>query len=426
MDLEGVVAILGSLANVGMDASMAATSTRNILLKLADSSSELAQSLNQPVKDIPTLVAGLKELQGRGIDVAAALELTDKRSVAAFSSLMKNADAIDELNKKLADVDGYAIGIREERLQTTEGAIKMLQSAWEGFELAVLNSEGRLSKFFRGLADDINILTDKIDPEGKARRDFEDLVQNYADGYNEIAKVAAEKGIDVAHALQTMFDTETGTQRYGRVPQSMQARANEQGRIIQSMNHQLAATDNKRERKRLEQIKANAEAELATIRNNYQALKKAYEQIQAEREKASGTTDAGGGGSVGGAMPDEEKKKASQAEIKQLDSAKKLSDALLAQQKQYEYDSTKSAAENAELKWQHEQEWAQRNKEAQDNYEREKLRIQNQYDQITTDEYNNGLKTLDVQRDTFYTSRSRKPLNTIQSNRRGVRKQCGR
>lgn len=158
-DLEDVVAILGSLANVGMDASMAATSTRNILLKLADSSSDLAKSLSQPVKDIPTLVAGLKELQGRGIDVAAALELTDKRSVAAFSSLMKNADAIDELNKKLADVDGYAIGIREERLQTTEGAIKMLQSAWEGFELAVLKSEGRLSKFFRGLADNINIVT---------------------------------------------------------------------------------------------------------------------------------------------------------------------------------------------------------------------------------------------------------------------------
>ena len=400
-DLEGVVAILGSLANVGMDASMAATSARNILLKLADSSSELAQSLNQPVKDIPTLVAGLKELQGRGINVAEAMELTDKRSVAAFTSLMKNADAIDELNGKLQDLDGYAIGIREERLQTTAGAIKMLQSAWEGFTLAVLNSEGALSRFFRGLADDINILTDKIDPEGKARRDFEDLVQNYADGYNEIAKVAAEKGIDVAHALQTMFDTET---------QSMQASANEQGRIIQSMNHQLAATDNKRERKRLEQIKANAEAELATIRNNYQALKKAYEQIQAERDKASGTTDAGGGGSVGGAMPDEEKKKASQAEIRQLDNAKKLSDALLAQQKQYEYDSTKSAAENAELKWQHEQEWAQRNKEAQDSYEREKLRIQNQYDQITTDEYNNGLKTLDVQRDTFYKEQEQKAV----------------
>ncbi|MGI5892452.1 MAG: phage tail tape measure protein [Bacillota bacterium] len=403
-DLESVVAILGSLANVGMDASMAATSTRNILLKLADSSSDLAKSLSQPVKDIPTLVAGLKELQGRGIDVAAALELTDKRSVAAFSSLMKNADAIDELNKKLADVDGYAIGIREERLQTTEGAIKMLQSAWEGFELAVLNSEGRLSKFFRGLADNINIVTDRIDPEGKARRDFEDLIQNYAAGYEEIAKVAEEKGIDVAHALHVMFDTET---------QSMQARANEQGRIIQSMNHQLAATDNKREKKRLEQIKANAEIEINTIRNNYQALKQAYEQIQKAREKASGTTTTGGneGGGGGSTLTDAEKKQASQVALKELASSQKIYTAMLAQQKRYQNDAALSEEQNAEQRWQHEQDWQARNFENQQTYERERLRIQLQYDQITGEEYRNSLNALDIERDTFYAEQEQKAVD---------------
>jgi TP901 family phage tail tape measure protein len=402
-DLEGTVAILGSLVNVGMDASMAANSTRNIMLKLADSSSDLAKSLSQPVKDIPTLVAGLKELQARGIDVATALELTDKRSVAAFTSLMKNADAVDELNKKLQDVDGYAIGIREERLQTTEGAIKMLQSAWEGFELAVLNSEGRLSKFFRGLADDINILTDRIDPEGKARRDFEDLVQNYADGYNEIAKVAEEKGLDVAHALQTMFDTETT---------SMQARANEQGRIIQSMNHQITATENKREKRRLEQIKANAEAELAEIRNNYQALKKAYEQIQQAREKASGTTTTGGTEGGGGTtMTDAEKKQASQVALKELASSQKIYTAMLAQQKRYQNDAALSEEQNAEQRWQQEQDWQKRNFENQQTYEREKLRIQLQYDQITGDEYRNSLKALDIERDTFYQEQEQKAVD---------------
>ena len=403
-DLESVVAILGSLVNEGMDASMAATSTRNIMLKLADSSSDLAKSLSQPVKDIPTLVAGLKELQGRGIDVAAALELTDKRSVAAFSSLMKNADAIDELNKKLADVDGYAIGIREERLQTTEGEIKMQQSAWEGFELAVLNSEGRLSKFFRGLADNINIVTDRLDPEGKARRDFEDLIQNYADGYTENAKVAEEKFIDVAHALQKMFDTET---------QSMQVPANEQGRIIQSMNHQLAATDNKREKKRLEQIKANAEAELATIRNNYQALKKAYEQIQMAREQASGTTTTGGneGGGGGSTLTDAEKKQASQVALKELASSQKIYTAMLAQQKRYQNDAALSEEQNAEQRWQHEQDWQARNFENQQTYERERLRIQLQYDQITGEEYRNSLTALDIERDIFYAEQEQKAVD---------------
>lgn len=402
-DLEGTVAILGSLVNVGMDASMAANSTRNILLKLADTNSDLAKSLSQPVKDIPTLVAGLKELQARGIDVATALELTDKRSVAAFASLMKNADAVEELNKKLQDVDGYAIGIREERLQTTEGAIKMLQSAWEGFTLAVLNSEGKLSKFFRGLADDINILTDRIDPEGKARRDFEDLIQNYADGYNEIAKVAEEKGLDVAHALQTMFETEK---------KSMQERANEQQRIIKSMNHQIAATEDKREKKRLEKVKANAEAELATIRNNYQALKKAYEQIQQAREKASGTTTTGGTeGGGGSTLTDAEKKQASQVALKELASSQKIYTAMLAQQKRYQKDAALSEEQNAEQRWQHEQDWQNRNFENQQTYEREKLRIQLQYDQITGEEYRNSLKALDIERETFYAEQEQKAVD---------------
>jgi TP901 family phage tail tape measure protein len=408
-DLEGVVSILGSLVNVGMDASMAANSTRNILLKLADSSSDLAKSLSQPVKDIPSLVAGLKELQDRGIDVAEALELTDKRSVAAFTSLMKNADAIDELNKKLADVDGYAIGIREERLQTTEGAIKMLKSAWEGFELAVLNSEGRLSKFFRGLADDINILTDRLDPEGKARRDFEALVQNFTVSYEEIAKVAEEKGINVEHALQTMYETET---------RSMQERANEQQRIIKSMNHQISATEDKREKKRLEQIKANAEIEINTIRNNYQALKQAYEKIQKAREKASGTAGSGGtddGGTDAKVLSDAEKKKASQVALKELESNQKVYSAMLAQQKRYYNDASLTEQENEEQRWQHEQEWQKRSFEQKQSYEREKLRIQLQYDQITGEEYRNGLKALEIESETFYKDQEQNAIEHMTS-----------
>ena len=404
-DLEGVVSILGSLVNVGMDASMAATSTRNILLKLADSSSDLAKSLSQPVKDIPTLVAGLKELQGRGIDVAEAMDLTDKRSVAAFTSLMKNADAIDELNKKLADVDGYAIGIREERLQTTAGSIKMLQSAWEGFTLAVLNSEGKLARFFRGLADSINNVTDAISENGKS--EFQKNIEKYAkediEIFTLITQDAQEQGGDARADVKEYYDNQM--EYFQEAANALQAEIDEaQTSIDEGVS--------KRDKKRLEKVIVNNTQEIDEYRAKYQALKATYKQYEAEMDALKKPTDedAGGGGSVGGAMSDEQKKKASQDEIRRLDSAKKLSDALLAQQKQYEYDSTKSAAENAELKWQHEQEWAQRNKEAHDSYEREKLRIQNQYDQITTDEYNNGLKTLDVQRDTFYREQEQKAV----------------
>lgn len=395
-DLEGVVSILGSLANVGMDASMAANSTRNILLKLADSSSTLAQSLSQPVKDIPTLVAGLKELQDRNIDVATALELTDKRSVAAFTSLLKNADAVQELNDKLANVDGYAIGIREERLQTVEGSIKLLQSAWEGFELAVMKSENGLARILKGLADDISIITDKLDPEGKAKRDFNALVQNYADGYAAIAQSAEKSGIDVAHALQTMYETET---------KSMQERANAQQRIIDSMNHQLSATDDKRERKRLEKIKAAAEAEIAQIRNNYQALKKAYEQMQQAR---TGGTGASGGGTDGGEEQIDKKEA-----YRRLENRKKMDAAIMQYQKAYEYDSAKSAEENEELKYQHEKDWKQREFELNQSYEREKLRLQQQYGDITAQDLADGLAILEQESKNYYANVEREQTERV-------------
>lgn len=397
-DLEGVVAILGSLVNVGMDASMAATSTRNILLKLADANSDLAKSLSQPVRDIPSLVAGLKELQGRGLDVAGALELTDKRSVAAFSALLKDADAIEVLNGKLADLDGYAIGIREERLQTTEGAIKMLKSAWEGFTLAVMQSEGTLARVYNGLANAINGITDRINPEGVIQRELNALVKNYSAHYDEIIKVAKAEKKDIAEALEAAYEYDVSL---------MQSEADNQERIAQRAAEDMEKATSRAERKRLQQLRDNALAEIEQIKKNYKALKEAYATIDASK---AGSDDPNGTGGSGSAMTDEDKKKESQAQIKRLESAKRLTDAMLAQQRQYEYDSTKSAAENAELKWQHEQEWQARNKEAQDTFEREKLRIQYQYDQISSEEYENGLKTLEVQRDTFYAEQEQKAL----------------
>ena len=48
--IEDTTALLGGLANAGFDASTSATSTRNILLKLADSGGDLAQALGRHVK----------------------------------------------------------------------------------------------------------------------------------------------------------------------------------------------------------------------------------------------------------------------------------------------------------------------------------------------------------------------------------------
>lgn len=87
--IEETIALLGQLANAGFDSSTAATATRNILLNLADANGKLATALGAPVNNLDSLVAGLNKLTAEGVDLAGVLELTDKRSVAAFSKFMQ-------------------------------------------------------------------------------------------------------------------------------------------------------------------------------------------------------------------------------------------------------------------------------------------------------------------------------------------------
>lgn len=140
--LRDTVALLGTLANAGFDASSAATATRNILLNLADSSGKLAVALGKPVSTFPELMEGLKTLKAQGVDLNTTLELTDKRSVSAFNTFLDGADAALELRDSLDDVNGVLKKTAEKRINTVEGSVKLLQSAWEGLILSFKDSSG--------------------------------------------------------------------------------------------------------------------------------------------------------------------------------------------------------------------------------------------------------------------------------------------
>lgn len=140
--LKDTTALLGTLANSGFDASTAATATRNILLNLADANGKLATALGGPVRTFPELIDGLRKLNARGVDLTATLELTDRRSVSAFNTFLQGADSALELRAALEDVDGSLGRIAEERLNTVEGSVKLLKSAWEGLILSLSGSKG--------------------------------------------------------------------------------------------------------------------------------------------------------------------------------------------------------------------------------------------------------------------------------------------
>lgn len=165
--LRDTVALLVTLANAGFDASSAATATRNILLNLADSSGKLAVALGKPVSTFPELMSGLRQLKAQGVDLNTTLELTDKRSVSAFNTFLDGADAALALRDSLEDVNGVLKNTAEERINTVEGSVKLLQSAWEGLILSFKESAGPIKSVIDWLTRMVEGLTELINLGGR-------------------------------------------------------------------------------------------------------------------------------------------------------------------------------------------------------------------------------------------------------------------
>lgn len=140
LSLEDTTALLGQLANAGFDASSAATATRNIILKLCDANGDLARALGGPVKNADDLAAGLQKLNAEGVDLAKALELTDKRSVAAFSTFLAQAGSLTTLRDSITGVSDAFNDMAGTMADNVAGSMAGLKSAAE--ELILKISEG--------------------------------------------------------------------------------------------------------------------------------------------------------------------------------------------------------------------------------------------------------------------------------------------
>ena len=195
LTLKDTTALLGALANAGFDASSAATATRNIILKLADSNGKLAKSLGGPARTFDEIIDGLIKLRKAGTDLNEALEMTDRRSVAAFSALLSGAESARELRQSLEDVGGKLERIQSERLNTVEGSTKLLKSAWEGLTLAFQNSNGAIKETIDWLTRLVGTMQNVLFPNQTA-------IQSGADNFQQqITDIYAKSGAEAANAV---------------------------------------------------------------------------------------------------------------------------------------------------------------------------------------------------------------------------------
>jgi len=149
ISIETSAAIMGKLSDAGIEASIAGTSLRNIFLKMQDSSSDLSKHLGFSVNSSEDLERALLQLNSEALSNEEIMQLVDLRQVAAFATMVNGTDTIIDMTDALEDANGSAQEMADIMADTLEGDLITAKSAWEGFQLAIMNGTGVISKTLR-------------------------------------------------------------------------------------------------------------------------------------------------------------------------------------------------------------------------------------------------------------------------------------
>ena len=187
-EIEGTTALLASLTDAGIEASIAGTSLRNIFLRLADPTSDLSKRLGGSVSSVDELIPKLKEMKDANIDLADVLGITDRRTAAAFGRILDSGESVDILTDALRNSEGAAQAMADIVGDSLQGAFLRFKSAVDGFRIALMDGLGDsmqsvvdgFAKFFNALADEKNI--SRLKSLGKAIRNTIILLASYTIG----------------------------------------------------------------------------------------------------------------------------------------------------------------------------------------------------------------------------------------------------
>lgn len=132
LSLQDTLGYLGLLANAGLDASRGATAFRNVLMHMANPASSMAKTLGYTVKTAEDVKKAFSDLTSKSYDLGQMLELTDKRSAAAFARMMAAPKELEVITKQINNASGAVQRMREEQMSNT-------LTSWEALKYATKN-----------------------------------------------------------------------------------------------------------------------------------------------------------------------------------------------------------------------------------------------------------------------------------------------
>jgi TP901 family phage tail tape measure protein len=206
ISLESTTAVMGTLTDAGIEASIAGTSLRNIFLKMQDPASDLSRKIGFTVESGEDLEKALTKLNEEGLSNADMMELVDLRQVAAFATMVNGTDRIIDLTDAFEDANGAAKDMADIMKDTLQGDILEAKSAWEGLEIAIFTGGSAMTKNIRRAVDIwTKLLTnfaDKLKSTSEAAQDvFGDqikIAKGQKKELDELAEINQDENISIS------------------------------------------------------------------------------------------------------------------------------------------------------------------------------------------------------------------------------------
>lgn len=338
--IEDTLALLGKLSDNGFDASMAATALRNILLNLADSNGKLAKAIGGPVTNLDEMIKGFKDLRDRGIDLATSLELTDKRSVAAFQSFLQGADDIVPLRDSLLGLDGQLQKLADDQMNNVAGSMNQLKSAWESLMLSFSSGTGPMKTVVDWLTAIVNKLNEAVIAATKgvtgSKEYLDTLNENYKSSYDR-AKKRIDERIGEGYSVDLLFNIEKADATK-MVEEGEKAISDFNDNVQKSITAGIIKKMTKDDESRLRSLQFN----LDSYRKHYEAIT----DLEKEYTKTETTTPKGSGIKV---LTDAEIKKAETERKRKIKEEQKAIQSLSEFEIKQETDSNKAIVSDSKL-----------------------------------------------------------------------------
>jgi hypothetical protein len=151
LSVEETTAMLGTLTDAGIDASTAGTGLRNVFLELS--------------KTGMTFEEAMDKIRNASDKNAVSLDLFGKRGATIGTVLANSGVQIEALTERLNNAGGAAQEMADKQLDTLQGSLQLLNSAWEGYILGVDGAGGAsesLKNIIKFLADNLDTIINTI------------------------------------------------------------------------------------------------------------------------------------------------------------------------------------------------------------------------------------------------------------------------